>query len=58
MQQYQMHLQQLEQQIKKIRQQLTYAVNTNENKYLDMTLCRMQKEIHKQKQILNQIYRL
>lgn len=56
MQQYRMHLQQLEQQVKRIRQQLIYAANTNENKYLDMALCRMQKEINKQKQILNQIF--
>lgn len=56
MQQYQMHLQQLEQQIKIIREQLEYAANTNENRYLDMTLSCMQKEIDKQKRILYQLY--
>lgn len=56
MQQYQMHLQQLEQQIKIIREQLEYAANTNENRHLDMTLSYMQKEIDKQKRILYQLY--
>ncbi len=51
-----MHLQQLEQQIKIIREQLKYAANTNENRHLDMTLSYMQKEIDKQKRILYQLY--
>lgn len=56
MQQYQMHLQQLEQQIKKIREQIEYAANTNENRHLDKALSHMQKEIDKQKRILYQLY--
>lgn len=51
-----MHLQQLEQQIKKIREQIEYAANTNENRHLDKALSHMQKEIDKQKRILYQLY--